>query len=73
MLPQEAITLRESSAPPSSARVQRRAQQQGILKSTLGRKESRRERQVKPGRKESKLLGEKRGLVGDRETSSVPF
>ena len=35
MLPQEAITLRESSAPPSSARVQRRAQQQGILKSTL--------------------------------------
>lgn len=70
-----------SNAPPRSYNTervlcpaqQRRAQQQGILKSRLGSKESRRERQVKPGLKESKLLGEKRGLAGDRETSPVPF
>ena len=67
MLPQEAVTLRASSALPSSARVQRRAQQQATLKTRLGRKESMREKHVNPGLKESKLLGEKRGLVGHRK------
>ena len=37
------------------------------LKTRLGRKESMREKHVNPGLKESKLLGEKRGLVGHRK------